>query len=147
MNGPYYLECLQGIARGRKSEDLQTKAAIEASSGKVSRSDIKAAYNEFGLDFRGPFLDDDTIIGNFQSRIADAPRQEADLRRALSIIGTDRGSSRIQHIASNSKCSSGDILPRIDLDAARRSHPLIQPSSCHYLRASVSVARCYGGYG
>lgn len=105
-NGPYYLECLQGIGEGRKSEDLQTKAAIEASSGKISIKDIREAYKSFGLEYGSQPNDDETIIGMFQSRVADAPRQESDLRRALHIIGLERGSSSIQHVASNSKLAS-----------------------------------------
>ena len=100
-NTPYYLECLQGIAKGRSSEDLQTKVAIEASSGKISVEDIREAYKSLGLEYQNLFYDDDTIIGMFQSRIADAPRQEIDLRRALSIIGQERDSSKIQNVASN----------------------------------------------
>ena len=102
-NSPYYLECLQGIAEGRSSEDLQTKVAIEASSGKFSVRDLREAYQSLGLDIRSVFYDDDTIIGSFQSRIADAPRQEPDLRRALYMIGEHRKSVRIQHVASNGK--------------------------------------------
>ena len=102
-NSPYYLECLQGIARGRDSEDLQTKVAIEASSGKISVQDIRDAYKSFGLEYPSIGHDDETIIGTFQSRVADAPRQESDLRRSLAVIGQARGSSNIQHIASNSK--------------------------------------------
>ncbi|KAL8907842.1 MAG: hypothetical protein Q9207_001165 [Kuettlingeria erythrocarpa] len=99
-NVPYYLESLQGIAEGRKSEDLQTLVAIEASSGKVSAGDVRNAYKLLGLDFGSPYLDDDLIIGSFQSRVTDAPRQESELRRALQIIGQDRSSQRMQFIAS-----------------------------------------------
>ncbi|KAL8915497.1 MAG: hypothetical protein Q9171_000062 [Xanthocarpia ochracea] len=97
---PYYLEALQGIADGRKSEDLQTSVAIEASSGKVSAQDIRKAYNALGLDLGSEYLDDDHIIGTFQSRAADSPRQEPELRRALQIIGQHRSSQRIQFVAS-----------------------------------------------
>lgn len=99
-NTPYYLECLQGLGEGRNSEDLQTQAAIEASSGKISLKDIKSAYKDLGLDFNQPLLDDDTIIGTFQARVSDAPRQESELRRALQIIGQSRSSEKIQFIAS-----------------------------------------------
>lgn len=99
-NTPYYLECLQGLGEGRKSEDLQTQAAIEASSGNISLKDIRAAYKDLGLDFNQHLLDDDTIIGNFQARVSDAPRQEPELRRALQIIGQSRSSEKIQSMAS-----------------------------------------------
>ncbi|KAL9000857.1 MAG: hypothetical protein Q9169_000612 [Polycauliona sp. 2 TL-2023] len=97
---PYYLEALQGIADGRGSEDLHTCVAIEASSGKVSTRDIRNAYISLGLGLGSEYLDDDHIIGTFQSRAADAPRQEPELRRALQIVGQHRGSQSIQSMAS-----------------------------------------------
>ncbi|KAI4175830.1 MAG: hypothetical protein LQ343_001443 [Gyalolechia ehrenbergii] len=97
---PYYLEALQGIAKGRKSEELQTLVAIEASSGKISTSDIREAYKLLDLEIESEFLDEDFIIGSFQSRAADAPRQDSELRRALQIVGQDRSSQKIQSMAS-----------------------------------------------
>ncbi|KAL9595097.1 MAG: hypothetical protein Q9179_005121 [Wetmoreana sp. 5 TL-2023] len=97
---PYYLECLQAIAEGRQSEDLQTLVAIEASAGKVSVRDIRNAYKALDLEVDSGLLTDDYIIGSFQARSADSPRQEPDLRRALQIIGNDRSSQAIQFVAS-----------------------------------------------
>lgn len=102
-NVPYYLESLQTIADGRKSEELHTLVAIEASSGKVSAQDVRDAYKLLDLDMASAYLDEDVIIGTFQSRVADAPRQEAELRRALQIIGQDRSSEKIQFMASKSR--------------------------------------------
>lgn len=79
--------------------------AIEASSGKVSANDVRNAYKLLDLDLSSAFLDDDLIIGSFQSRAADAPRQEPELRRALQIIGQDRSSQKIQFVASKSKAN------------------------------------------
>ncbi|KAL8853990.1 MAG: hypothetical protein Q9221_001113 [Calogaya cf. arnoldii] len=107
---PYYLEALQGIAHGRKSEDLQTSVAIEASSGKVSAQDIRSAYLALGLDLGSDYLDDDHIIGTFQSRAADSPRQEPELRRALQIVGQHRGSRSIQSMASKTVTSLEQAL-------------------------------------
>ena len=99
-NTPYYLECLQGIAGGRDSETLDTKVAIEASeNSRISLKDVKAAFKELGLHSRADY-EDDTIIGTFQSRISDAPKQEAEMRRALKIIGQNRKSEKIQLVAS-----------------------------------------------
>lgn len=109
-NEPYYLECLQGIAMGRKSETLQTRTAIEASAGKISTKDIQEAYKSLDLDPHDTFLDEDTVIGTFQSRVADAPRQESELRQALRVIGQARGSTRIQHVASNCKYPRRSII-------------------------------------
>ena len=102
-NSFYYLECLQGIAKGRKSEELLTRVALEASTGKVSMGDIIDAYKSFGLDMDAPHLDDNHIIGNFRSRIIDAPKQESELRRALKIIGQHRQSANIVQVAEDSK--------------------------------------------
>ena len=101
-NTPYYLECLQGIAQGRRSEALDTKVAIEASQNRISLQDVRTAFKELGLDSRSDYSDDN-IIGLFQSRIADAPKQETEMRRALKIIGQSRGSEKIQLVASQGK--------------------------------------------
>lgn len=106
----YYLESLNGIAEGRKSEDLKTKAAIEASTGKLSSTEIKEAYASFNLDIRNPRLDDEHIIGVFKSRAADAPLHEAELRRNLTIIGRHRQSQRIEEFAANSKSCMEQII-------------------------------------
>ena len=99
-NVSYYLECLQTIGEGRDSEDLLTKAAIEESSGRSSLRDIRTAYAHLGLDLRDDTLLDDTIIGRFQARLSDAPKQEAELRRDLGIIGCHRSSLKIQNTAA-----------------------------------------------
>ena len=75
-------------------------AAIEASSGKISAGDVRRAYKSFDIS-PDDFFNDDTIIGTFQARIADAPKQEPELRRALRIIGQSRSSARIEQIAAN----------------------------------------------
>ena len=104
-NSSYYLECLDGIAEGRKSEDLKTKAAIEASTGKLSNTEIKEAYASFNLNMYLDGLGDEHIIGVFQSRAADAPLQEAQLRRNLTTIGKHRQSRKIEEFAANSEYS------------------------------------------
>ena len=98
-NSGYYLECLQAIAKGRNSADLDTKTLMEQTSDKVSNSDIRNAYKELAIP--ADDIDDDTILGTFQARLADAPKhQEEELRRALKIIGADRCSRKIQDAAS-----------------------------------------------
>lgn len=80
---------------------MQTHVAIEASKEKISLNDIRRAYQYLGFHYNGNPLDDDTIIGTFQSRISSSPKQEPELRRALKIIGQDRGSSKVQQVAAN----------------------------------------------
>lgn len=97
-NASFYLECLQEIANARQSESLQTKVALIESSGEVSRRDIQQAYNYFQVDRT---WDDNSIIGVFQARVADAPMQEAEARQCLRVIGVSRESESIQAAASN----------------------------------------------
>lgn len=120
-NTPYYLDCLQGIAGGRHSEALDTKVAIEASENKISLKDVRAAFRELGLDPRAHH-EDDVIIGTFKSRISDAPKQEAAMRRALKIIGQSRESEKIQLIASQGTittamkcCLANEVLNKSQL--------------------------------
>lgn len=136
-NIPYYLECLQEISEDRRSEALQTLAAIEASSDKISLKDVRSAYKEIGLEFPSTLFDDDTIIGTFQSRISDAPRQEAELRRALKIIGHHRSSEKIQQIASNGRCVLAACFARFCVVSTE----CLRVDSCVKLRASDFVAR------
>lgn len=50
QNSPYYLDCLYGIATGRKSSDLETKFSIATSTGELRLTEIEAAYKYFVLD-------------------------------------------------------------------------------------------------
>ena len=99
---PYYLECLQIIAKGRDSEHLSTKAAIEESQGRTSLRDVRLAYEHLGLNHHDKTISQENIVGCFQARLADAPKQESELRRDLGIIGIDRGSAYIQDVAAQS---------------------------------------------
>ncbi|KAL8829918.1 MAG: hypothetical protein Q9191_001738 [Dirinaria sp. TL-2023a] len=110
---PYYLECLQTIADGRKSHELATKAAIEASKGIISNSDVRKAYTCLNLE--GTPLNDDTIIGVFRSRLSDAaPYQEGELREALRIIGFSRSSQNIIEASSKDVDTYGQALNYLD---------------------------------
>ena len=133
------MECLQGIAEGRTSESLQTQAAVEASKENISLRDIRGAYKDFGFEFRSPFLDDDVIIGAFQSRVSDAPKQETQLRRALRIIGQDRSSNKIQQVASNGRW----VLTLFSRVTFRNHVHLLNHPSCVKLRASLIMVSCY----
>lgn len=124
-NAPYYLECLQDLAKGRKSEVLETKAVLMESEGQTSRKDIHSAYRYFGMDPRARDLDDDTIIGNFRSRVGDAPRQESEMRRALGIIGLDRKSEKIRSEAANCEILPATLPPSV----FSLRHPTSCPSS------------------
>lgn len=81
------------------------KVAVEAASDKLSRRDIRDAYRALGLDAQRTH-EDDTIIGIFNSRTIDAPKQEPEMRRALRIIGQHRSSEKIQVAASQGEHKS-----------------------------------------
>ncbi len=72
------------------------------SKGQVSYRDIEEAYRYLGTT---PDWDDASIIGAFQARVSDAPRQEQEARQHLRVIGVSRHSEAIQTAASNRKCS------------------------------------------
>ena len=135
-NTGYYLECLQGIARGRNSDELETKTVMEKTSDKISNSDVRNAYKELGIPTKD--IDDDTVLGLFQARLADAPKhQEEDLRRALKIIGADRVSRKIEEAASmGTTPSPSTTLLYIFLILTRRS--------CNDVRTSFVVSQRYG---
>ena len=85
-NAPYYLECLANIAEERRSEDLQMALAQARSRGEFSTGDVRQAYYSLHLDPDRLYEAED-ILGKFRSFIADAPRQEAQMRQNLQMIG------------------------------------------------------------
>lgn len=78
-NKRYYLDCLIGLAQGRKSTELEMEYAKEESCGEVRHSKILEAYRFFCLD---PSMteEDDYFIGVYRSRVENAPRQKEDAR-------------------------------------------------------------------
>jgi ubiquitin carboxyl-terminal hydrolase 25 len=133
-NSPYYLECLQGIAHGRDSVDLQEKSVIAISMGEHTLKDIEKAYKFFAIssDTAGG---DDHIIGLYKSRIENAPRQKEDARQCLLIIGQARQSEKIQAIADRamsfeealdyfniSQDTSNDSIEAVAITMVCRSH-------------------------
>ncbi|RVD85020.1 uncharacterized protein DFL_003353 [Arthrobotrys flagrans] len=84
-NAPFYFDCISELATGRRSEDLLLQVVTLRSQGEFSRSDVKNAYHRLGITT--DFDNESFIIGNFQSRLSDAPRQEMELREGLMTIG------------------------------------------------------------
>lgn len=101
-NAPYYFDCLQQIASKRESEVLGLKIGIMESTGEISLRDIVKAYQYFQIDPTQRELDDDYIIGCFQSRASASPLHVEAARQQLRVIGVARHSSSIEAIASNS---------------------------------------------
>jgi len=113
-NSPYYLECLQGIASGRNSADLQEKSVIAISMGEHTLKDIENAYKFFAIssDTAGG---DDHIIGLYESRIEAAPLYKEDARQCLLIIGQARQSEKIQAIANDRAMSFEEALDYLNI--------------------------------
>lgn len=108
-NKPYYLDCLSGIAEGRSSEDLQTKAVMAESAGEYGQQAIENAYKFFGLDYKTK-EGDDHIMGLFKSRIESAPRQKDEARKCLLIIGKARNSDKIEALANDRAMSYEEAM-------------------------------------
>lgn len=100
---PYYLSALVKIAGERSSADLQTEVALERSAGRPDVHQLSEAYRYFGLQMESTSLDDEHIIGSFQSRALDAPFQQAQSREQLRIIGHHRKSKKILDTADDCK--------------------------------------------
>jgi ubiquitin carboxyl-terminal hydrolase 25/28 len=113
-NRPYYLECLQGISKGRNSEELQEKSVMAVSMGEHTMSDIEDAYKFFAID---PNIDfgDEHIIGLYKSRIDAAPRQKEEARQFLLTIGQARNSERIQEVANDRDMSVDEALEYLNV--------------------------------
>ncbi len=99
-NAPFYLGYLQELANARRSEALGLKVAEILSDGEVTHWDVNSAYQYFNVDDR---WGDEAVIGAFQSRLADAPRVEAEARQHLRVIGIARRSEAIKAVASKSQ--------------------------------------------
>ena len=84
------------------------QVALERSEGKFDYQQLSDAYRYFGHPAEGSLLDDEHIIGTFQSRAQDSPKQEAEMRGQLKIIGAHRRSKQILGIADD--CTNFEML-------------------------------------
>ena len=109
VNKPYYLECLQGIANGRHSAELQEKCVIAISMGENTLSEIYNAYKFLAINPETKD-GDEYIIGVYQSRIEAAPLQKEEARQSLFIIGQARKSERILSVANDKAMSVQEAL-------------------------------------
>ncbi|KAF8866099.1 ubiquitin C-terminal hydrolase-like protein [Acephala macrosclerotiorum] len=115
-NKPYYLDCLQDIATGRGSSDLQMKVAMATSTGEYGLKAIEGAYKFFGLD---PDIQegDDHIMGTYKSRIESAPRQKDEARNCLLVIAKHRNSEKIEALANDRTMSYEEALEFLNVNA------------------------------
>lgn len=86
------------LATGRKSETLELEVVkLRSQEVYFTLDDVKAAYELFNL--KEYERDEQLIIGSFNSRLKDAPRQETEMRKNLQIIGQFRDSEIIKQAA------------------------------------------------
>lgn len=100
--GPYYFECLAILSEGRKSEHLQLEVAMLRSQGEYTHSDVVNAGRSLGIDDIDAAADD-LVVGIFKARLSDAPKQEAQMREALTTIGKYKKSDLILRTAQKGR--------------------------------------------
>ncbi|CZS95108.1 related to UBP2 Ubiquitin-specific proteinase [Rhynchosporium agropyri] len=108
-NKPYYFDCLEDLANGRKSSDLQMKVTIAVSLGEYGLKQLEDSFKFFGLD-ADTKEGDDHIMGLFKSRVASAPRQKEEAKACLMIIAKHRSSEAIEALAKDDTMSFEEAL-------------------------------------
>lgn len=116
-NKAYYFECLKDIATGRSrdgaGEKLQTEVLIAESLGQETQTAVDDAYSFFGLTLDAT---DQTIIGNYSSRIESAPRQADEAKSCLLIIGKSRGSVKMIELANSKKMTAEEAAKFLGIE-------------------------------
>lgn len=108
-NKPYYLDCLEGIAKGRGSSDLELKFTMAVSVGEFGQEKLEEAYRYFGLT-PSTKEGDEHIMGLYKSRIASAPKQKDEAMYALLIIAKHRNSDKIEALAKDNAMTYEEAL-------------------------------------
>lgn len=109
INKPYYLDCLEDLARGRSSYQLQTKVAMATSSGEYGTNAIEEAYNYFELSSSSKDSDE-YIISLYEARISLSPRQKEMAQSCLEKIAKHRNSSALEALANEKTMSYDEAL-------------------------------------
>ncbi|KAL6705299.1 ubiquitin-specific protease ubp2 [Coniothyrium glycines] len=120
-NQSYYFECLQDLATGRDSFELQTQVASLASQGLTTKRDADAAYRFFGIDpAHAHVIVDEHIIGSYKARLADiSPAMVEETKKQLRVLGGVRNSDRIRAEAADAIETYEQALSWFDLDSTQ----------------------------
>jgi hypothetical protein len=125
----YYYDCFSMIAGKRQDDDLNIKTATLASQGYVSRADVAAAYRYLGLQDSAESATDDQILGTFEARLENSPRnQESELRDKLRIIGVARDSALLSNAAENGESTHFFSKPSSVVSPKRKTSSLASHS-------------------
>lgn len=124
-NKPYYLDCLEDLARGRQSTDLQTKFAIAQSAGEYGQKRIHEAYRFFLLDPTKPVESEDYILGCFNSFLGSSPRQKNQAKENLKIIANHLSSTKILAAANDNTMTFEEALETLNATADMDSDSIV----------------------
>jgi ubiquitin carboxyl-terminal hydrolase 25 len=113
---PYYLDCLEDLAKGRGSSDLQMKVVMATSAGEYGLKAIEGAYRFFGLD-QSTKEGDEHIMGLYKSRIESAPRQKEEAKACLLIVAKARNSTKIEALANDKTMTFEEALEFLSVTA------------------------------
>jgi ubiquitin carboxyl-terminal hydrolase 25/28 len=116
LKKPYYLDCLEDLATGRQSADLQMRVVMATSAGELGQKAIEESYRYFSLD-PDSIEGDDHIMGLYKSRIESAPRQKDEARECLLNIAKHRGSDKIEALANDRTMSFEEALEFLSVSA------------------------------
>jgi ubiquitin carboxyl-terminal hydrolase 25/28 len=140
VNKAYYLDCLNGIALGRGSSDLQMKVVMATSAGEHGLKAIEDSYKFFGLTSETA-EGDDHVMGLYKSRIESAPRQKDEARECLAIIAKHRNSEKIEALVNDRTMSFEEALEFLQVNHDTASDSIgasaVAVVSCSFLRFSA----------
>lgn len=115
-NKPYYFDCLEDLAKGRESSDLQLKVTMALSVGEYGLKTLEEAYKHFGLS-PSTKEGDDHIMGLYKSRIVSAPKQKDQARDSLLVIAKHRNSEKIEALAKDNSMTFEEALEFLNVSA------------------------------
>lgn len=136
LNKAYYLDCLNGIANGRESSDLQMRVVMATSAGEHGLKAIEDSYKFFGLTAETT-EGDDHIMGLYKSRIESAPRQKDEARECLAVIAKHRNSDQIEGLVNDKTMSFEEALEFLNVNHGTASDSIeaaaVAVVSCSFL--------------
>jgi ubiquitin carboxyl-terminal hydrolase 25/28 len=135
-NKPYYFDCLQDLANGRQSQDLQLRVVMATSTGELGQKAIEDSYRYFNLDPES-VEGDEHIMGLYKSRIESAPRQKDEARDCLLTIAKHRNSEKIEALANDRTMSFEEALEFLSVSADTASDS-IEASAVALVRVSLT---------
>lgn len=103
-----YFDAIRSIASDRSTEVLDVKVATLQSQGFATMDELEAAYQALGVDPRHiPQINDQMILSSYHGRYPDSgPTQQVEMRKAMQLLATYRGSKDLQDIVKDSRSRS-----------------------------------------